>query len=77
VLRRDRSLAAFPVLGVFVAVAVVVALATAAIGTALTTIFRVALLRFATTGEHPSGFAQSDLQVAFRPRRRGVGQPAG
>jgi hypothetical protein len=63
---------------VFVAVAVVVALATAAIATALTTIFRVALLRFATTGEHPSGFAESDLQVAFRPRRRGVvGQPAG
>jgi len=59
---------------ILVAIAVVVALASAAIATALTTIFRVALLRFATTGEQASGFAESDLEVAFRPRR-GRGTP--
>jgi hypothetical protein len=60
---------ASPVLGgVVVALAVLVALAAAAIGSALNTIFRVALLRYATTGEHAGSFAAADLQNAFAPR---------
>jgi hypothetical protein len=52
--------------GVLVAVAVLVALAAGAVGTALNTIFRVALLRYATSGELPAGFAADDFQRAFR-----------
>jgi Family of unknown function (DUF6159) len=48
------------------AAAVLVALATAAIATALSAIFRVALLRYATTGTQPGGFAAADLDGAFR-----------
>jgi hypothetical protein len=58
--------------GVLVAVAVVVALAAAAIGTALNTIFRVALLRYARSGEEPGAFAADDLDRAFRTGRRAI-----
>jgi hypothetical protein len=58
--------------GALAAVAVVVALAAAAIATALNTIFRVALLRYASTGEQPAGFAAGDLERAFRTRRRAI-----
>jgi hypothetical protein len=56
--------AASPVLGIALsAVAALAALAAAAIATALSTIFRVALLRYAKFGEDPAGLA-----VAFQAR---------
>jgi Family of unknown function (DUF6159) len=58
--------------GVLVAVAVLVALAAGAIGMALNTIFRVALLRYASSGELPAGFTAGDLDGAFRRRRRAI-----
>jgi Family of unknown function (DUF6159) len=61
--------AASPALGVALAAAAALAvLATATIATALSTIFRVALLRYAESGEHPGAFAGGDLAVAFRAR---------
>jgi hypothetical protein len=49
----------------------VIAFATALVAmTTATEVFRVAVYRYAATGEAGGGFTESDLQSAFRRRRR-------
>jgi hypothetical protein len=59
------------VLGVVVMVAAL--LVVAAVGSALSGVFRTALYRFAVLGEAPKGFDQDQIAHAFRPKHaRGV-----
>ncbi|MEX0832744.1 MAG: DUF6159 family protein [Actinomycetota bacterium] len=41
------------------------------IGGALSGVFNAALYQFATTGQAEGGFSQTDLEAAFRPKRKG------
>jgi hypothetical protein len=41
-----------------------------ALGSAMSGIYNAALYRYAKTGEAPGSFSESDLQGAFRPKRR-------
>jgi hypothetical protein len=54
-----------------VAVGVVVLAVAILVGSTLNAVFRVALYRWATTGEAVGGFAPGELEGAFKPKRRG------
>lgn len=56
---------------VLVVVGALVLLVASVVGNALSAIFRVALYRFASGQGSAPGFSDTDLDAAFRPRRRG------
>lgn len=60
-----------PLAGVLLGLAGVAFVTAMVVGSTLTAVFRVALYRYATTGEPPEEFASVDLASTFRPRSKG------
>ncbi len=54
----------------------IVAVVAMPVMTALSGIFQTALYRFATDGELPRGFEQTNLAQAFKPKKKGFGSSA-
>lgn len=52
-------------------IAIIALIATCAMGSALSVMFRVELYRYSTEGRLTGGFAQEDIVAAFRPSRTG------
>jgi hypothetical protein len=64
-----------PAVGAPIGVVAILALAaTAAFGSALGVIFRVQLYRYSTEGAVAGGFDAEDIEAAFRPSRRALGE---